>query len=190
MDRDIILAGERAYLDNLDAVRRPLEHQLFGGDFAAAILERGYLEPHELASIVRWKWYGAAIRVQSGNSPEIVERFTRAAIAHHDDPRLAVWILTYLHGVHVRMASAILAVLFPSDYTVMDARAFAALVSLGWTPDLGQVFCDQPAPADFLDRASVYEVYLYTCRVKAAEHGVSLRTLDRFLYTRGAGPDE
>ena len=27
----------------------------------------------------RWKWYGAATRVQSGNSPEIMERFTRAA---------------------------------------------------------------------------------------------------------------
>jgi len=190
MDHDTILAGERAYLDNLDEARRPLEERLFGGDFASAILERGCLQPHELASIARWKWYGAATRVQSGNSPEITERFTRAAIAHHDDPRLAVWILTYLYGVHVRMASAILAALFPNDYTVMDARAFSALESLGWTPDLAQVFGDQPAPADFLDRASVYEVYLRTCRAKASEYGVSLRTLDRFLYTRGTGPGE
>lgn len=190
MDRDIILAGERAYLDNLDDVRRPLEERLFGGDFASAILERGYVQPHELASIARWKWYRAATRVQSGNSPEVTERFTRAAIAHHDDPRLAVWILTYLYGVHVRMASAILAVLFPDEHTVMDARAFAALEALGWAPDLAQVFGDQPVPADFLDRASVYELYLNTCRAKASEFGVSLRTLDRFLYTRGTGPDE
>jgi len=48
--------------------------------------ERGYLQPHELASIARWKWYGAATRVQSGNSPEIVERFTRAP--RHLDPRV------------------------------------------------------------------------------------------------------
>lgn len=190
MDRDTILAGERHYLDNLDEARRSLEGRLFSSDFVSAILERGYLEPHELASIACWKWYGAATRVQAGNSPEITERFTRAAIAHHDDPRLAVWILTYLYGVHVRMASAILAVLFPDDYTVMDVRAFAALESLGWTPDLAQVFGDQPAPGDFLDRASVYEVYLGTCSARAAEFGVSLRTLDRFLYTRGTGPDE
>lgn len=72
----------------------------------------------------------------------------------------------------------------------MDARAFAALESLGWTPDLAQVFGDRPAPADFLDRASVYEVYLLTCRAKEAEFGVSLRTLDRFLHTRGTGADE
>ena len=190
MDRDTILEGERAYLDNLDEGRRPLEQQLFEGGFASAILERGYLQPHELASIARWKWYGAATRVQSGNSPEIMERFTRAAIAHHDDPRLAIWVLTYLYGVHVRMASAILAVLFPSDYTVMDARAFAALESLGWAPDLTQVFGDQPVPADFLDRASVYGAYLDTCAKLAAEFGVSLRTLDRFLSTHGSGSDE
>lgn len=110
--------------------------------------------------------------------------------SHHDDSRLAVWILTYLYGVHVRMASAFLAVLFSDDYTVMDARAFAALESLGWTPDLEQVFGDQPAPPDFLDRASVYEVYLQTCRAKASEFDVSLRTLDRFLYTRGTGAGE
>jgi len=190
MDRDTILSGERAYLDHLDDTRRPLEQQLFESDFASAILERGHLQPHELASIARWKWSGAATRVQSGNSPEITERFTRAAIAHRDDPRLAIWILTYLYGVHVRMASAILTVLFPNEYTVMDARAFTALETLGWTPDLAQVFGDQPAPADFLDRASVYECYLLTCRAKAAEFSVSLRTLDRFLYTRGIGADE
>lgn len=98
MDRDTILAGERTYLDNLDDARRPLEEQLFESGFASAILGRGYLQPHELTSIARWKWYGAATRVQSGNSPEIVERFTRAAIEHHDDPRLAIWILAYLYG--------------------------------------------------------------------------------------------
>lgn len=185
MDRDEILRGERQYLEGLDDRRRPIEDRLFSGDFAREALDRGYLLPAELADIAYWKWYGAAPRVRAGNSEDIVRRFTAAAIAHRDDPRLAAWILTYLYGVHARMASAIFAVLFPDGYTVMDIRAWSALEALGWAPDLGQVFGDQPVSDDFLDRCSVYEIYLDACRAKAAEFDVGLRTLDRFLYTRG-----
>jgi hypothetical protein len=185
MNRQDILAGERQYLEALDDKRRPLEERLFAGDFASTVLERGYLFSGELAEIAYWKWYGAATRVQAGNSDDVVRRFSTAAIVHSDDPRLAAWILRHLHGVHTRMASAILAVLFPDEYTVMDVRAWSALDALGWAPDLQQVFGDQPVKDDYLNRCSVYELYLEACRAKAAEFDVSLRALDRFLYTRG-----
>ena len=183
MDRERILAGEQAYLRALDDRRRPLEERLFGGDFAATVLRRGYLTLDELAEVAYWKWYGAGTRVRTHNTPEMVERFTAAAIAHHDDARLATWILTYLHGVHVRMASAVLATLFPEEHTVLDRRAWSALVALGWAPDLEELFGDR-VPADFLDRCVTYEAYRLACAQKAAEFGVSLRALDRFLYMR------
>ena len=185
MDRDTILEGEREYLDALDDKRRPLEDRLFGDGFRDEVLARGFLLPGELAEIAYWKWYGAAPTVQSANSPELIRRFSAAAISRHSDPRLAAWILKYLHGVNVRMASAVMAVLFPDEYTVMDVRAWSALEALGWRPDLEQVFGDQPVPGDFLDRCSVYEVYLDECRKRAAEYDVSLRSLDRFLYVQG-----
>jgi len=190
MERQDILAAELKYLEGLDDKRRPIEEGLFASGFASKVLDRGYLLPAELADIAYWKWYGAATRVKRGNSDEVVRRFSAAAIAHHDDPRLAAWILTYLYGVHTRMATAILAVLFPDEHTVMDVRAWSALEALGWAPDLKQVFDDRPAKDDFLNRCSVYELYLGVCRAKAAEFDVSLRTLDRFLYTRGTKSEE
>jgi len=185
MDRDTILKGERRYLETLDYRRRPLEERLFSNDFSSIILERGYLLPQELGDIAYWKWYGAATKVKIGNSPEIIERFTHAAITHHDDARMAAWLLSYLYGVHVRMASSILTVLFPGQHTVMDARAWSALEEVGWAPDLEQVFGDQAPPEDFLDRCATYEIYRDACAKKAAEFDVSLRTLDRFLYIQG-----
>lgn len=190
MNRESILEREQVYLESLDEKRRPLEDELFGPEFSAVVRDRGYLLPHELGKIAYWKWYGAAVRVQAGNSTEIVVRFTRAALAHHDDPRLAAWTLTYLHGVDVRMATAILAVLFPEEHTVMDIRSWDGLCRHGWTPDLAQVFGDAEPPDDFLNRCAVYELYLDTCRQKAGEFGVSLRTLDRFLYVTGEPPLE
>jgi hypothetical protein len=190
MDRSDILAAEEKYLGALDEKRRPIEDRLFASDFASRVLDRGHLLPSELAEIAYWKWYGAATRVQAGNSDEIVRRFSAAAIAHHDDPRLATWILKYLFGVDVRIATAILAVLFPDEHTVMDVRAWSALEALGWAPDLQQVFGDQSVKDDFLNRSSVYELYVEVCRAKAAEFDVNLRTLDRFLYMSGTKNEE
>ena len=181
MDRERIMAGEQTYVCVLDEGRRALEERLFGGEFAANVLQRGHLTLEELGEVASWKWNGAGVRVRAGNTPAMVERFTSAAIAHHDDARLATWILTYLYGVHVRMASAVLATLFPEEHTVLDRRVWGALAALGWAPDLEHVFGDR-VPADFLDRCATYDVYRLVCAQKAAEFGVSLRALDRFLY--------
>lgn len=190
MKREEILAGESQYIEELDNTRRLIEEHLFESDFASQVLKRGFLLPSELGEIAYWKWYGAAAHVRAGNGDDVVRRFTGAAIGYHDDPRLAAWILRHLYGVHTRMATAILAVLFPGEHTVMDIRAWSALEELGWTPDLEQVFGDQPVASDFLDRCSVYEVYLDVCRAKAAEFDVSLRALDRFLYARGTALED
>lgn len=190
MRREAILAGESRYLAGLNALGQEAESRLFSGELSVTALNRGYLLPDELADIARWRWPDEATRVQAANSNEVVRRFTAAAIAHRDDPRLATWVLTYLHGVHVRMASAVLAVLFPDEYAVMDSRTWSGLEAVGWTPDLGQVFGDQLASPDFLDRCSVYEIYLDVIREKSAKLGVTLRALERFLRDQGVAPDD
>lgn len=189
MDRETIVEGECQYFETLDEERRATERRIFGTGYGSTIVRRGYLLPKDLTTIASWKRPDAR-GVGSGNSEAIARRFSAAAIAHHSDPRLAIWILTHLWRVDVSAASALLTVLFPTEYATISTPAWAALESLEWQPDLEQVFGDQPVPEDFLDRCAVYEIYLDACRQRAAEYGVSLQTLARFLDTRAKVGDE
>jgi hypothetical protein len=79
--------------------------------------------------------------------------------------RASVAVLKGLHGVDVPVATAILTAIDQDRYTVIDVRA---LESLG-------VKIPFPTIDDYLE-------YLLYCKSKAAEWGVSLRTLDRALW--------
>ena len=73
----------------------------------------------------------------------------------------AVTALTALHGVGLKMASAILTAIDPDNYTMLDFRALQALgVADGSAVDL-------------------YISYVEACRRLAAAHGCSLRDFDR-----------
>ena len=96
-----------------------------------------------------------------------------------DDPRLAAQILCSLHGVQVRMASAILTVYNPDIYTVMDVRAWATLKRIG----LESVGLAEYSAADLeLNKVDMYHAYLSACRKLALQYNVNLRTLDRYLW--------
>ena len=155
---------------------------IFSDEFRCPILQRGYLLKDELIEIVGWK---APRRKTNAprNDPLLVEDVTRLAFAA-DDPRFAAWMLCYLEGVWVRMASAILTVYDPRKYTVMDVRAWATLErmglpKLGLSPDMDLNYCD------------TYGSYLSACKCLASRLGVSLRTLDRCLWAlNGELPEE
>ena len=96
---------------------------------------------------------------------EIADALDLAIRAKSD--RSAVAILVGLSGISVPIASAILTVLMPNRFTVID---FRALESLG-------------VRRTVTDRSiGFYLKYLNFCRSLAAERGVSLRELDRALW--------
>ena len=94
-----------------------------------AATARGYLRGSELQAICRWK-SPRAIRHIRDNSPKQVRAATRTALAtRSEQERLRA--LTRLKGVSVPMASAVLTLLNPRRYGVLDIRVWQLLHEVG-----------------------------------------------------------
>ena len=95
--------------------------------------DRGYLTRGELLAVCRWKSARAIHRV-AANDHHRVRATTRAAMAARTEgDRLDA--LVELHGVSVPMASAILTLLYPSRYGVIDIRVWQFLHGVGAVGD-------------------------------------------------------
>jgi hypothetical protein len=90
---------------------------------------RGYLTRAELEKVCRWK-SPRAIRLIRHNSVARVRAATRRALATRSE-RLRLEALRTLDGVSVPMASAILTLLDPRRYGVIDIRVWQLLYALG-----------------------------------------------------------
>jgi hypothetical protein len=94
-----------------------------------AAKRRGYLTQGELVAVCRWK-SARAIQHIRANTHHRVRAATLAALATRDEPaRLAA--LLQLKGVSVPMASAILTLLDPKRYGVIDIRVWQLLHEVG-----------------------------------------------------------
>jgi len=94
-----------------------------------AARERGYLTRSELQAVCRWK-SPRAIRHVNSNTPRQVRVATQVALATRSEQgRLRA--LTRLKGVSVPMASAVLTLLNPRRYGVIDIRVWQLLHEVG-----------------------------------------------------------
>lgn len=106
-----------------------------GAKTSALILElrvarrRGYLQPEELEAVCRWK-SSRAIRHIRANSPTAIRAATKTALSTRSE-RKRLEALTTLQGVSVPMASAVLMLLDPKRYGVIDIRVWELLHNLG-----------------------------------------------------------
>jgi hypothetical protein len=90
---------------------------------------RGYLTPTELEAICYWK-SPRAIRHIRSNSAEEIRAATRIALRTRSERR-RLDALTRLTGVSVPMASAVLTLLDPNRYGVIDIRVWQLLHRIG-----------------------------------------------------------
>jgi hypothetical protein len=90
---------------------------------------RGYLTRQELEKVCRWK-SARAIHLINRNSATRVRTATRRALATRSE-RLRLQALRTLDGVDVPMASAILMLLNPRRYGVIDIRVWQLLYAFG-----------------------------------------------------------
>lgn len=90
---------------------------------------RRYLTPGELEAVCRWK-SARAIRHIRANPPRKVRSATLQAFATRSE-RQRLEVLRTLKGVSVPMASAILTLLDPRRYGVIDIRVWQLLHKLG-----------------------------------------------------------
>lgn len=94
-----------------------------------------YLTLAELDPILQWKLGSQRGRTKkwwSLNTDQLVREITSLALnLHHDDSdyklELRIGILTSMRGIGVPVASAILALIYPDEYAVIDFRVWRQL---------------------------------------------------------------
>jgi hypothetical protein len=132
---------------------------------------RGYLTPAELEAVCRWKSARAIHHIRA-NTRAQVRAATRTALESRDEgERLAA--LLALKGVSVPMASALLTLLDPRRYGVLDIRVWQLLHGLG-------VVTRSPRGVGF--GLAQWQQFLATIRFVAARLGVTARAVELTLF--------
>jgi len=91
-----------------------------------------YLTYSEFDEILKWKLrsqYGRQQGARKANTEKIIQSVTGLALnIYHEDKdyemQLRIDILSSIRGVGVPVASAVLALIFPDDYSVIDFRVW------------------------------------------------------------------
>jgi hypothetical protein len=133
-----------------------------------------YLTASELDLVFRWKLgaqYGRNKAARASNTESGYQALTRAAFSVREpdidyEAELRLAILTSLRGVGVPVASAILALVEPERYCVIDFR--------GWRA----VFATQRRSFDI----RAYKQYLHAVRALAAPLGWSVQETDLAIW--------
>lgn len=135
----------------------------------------GTLSPYDFFAIVIWKSNRAKTKIKNGLSAmgKTVDELMRA-VGTTPEQVAKVDLLLAMPGIGLAMASAILTVCYPQEFTVLDYRVWETLKSLD-IPDL---------PRRISGTASEYVQYCRACKAYAQHMGVSLRDLDRVLWAK------
>lgn len=161
-----------------------LETYLFE-DVASKFKERGKLDAFDLFSIIIWKAERAKSKLakrliaKAGNLDLAAEQFT-TALFRPNTPMQRLIVARDDWGFYLPMASAILSVLWPEDFTIFDFRACEQLVSLG-----GADFSGIDNINSTKKLWPKYEEYREAVKRAVPQYG-TLRVKDRFLWGRSA----
>jgi endonuclease III len=157
------------------------------GSISTAIQSRGYqLTVEELLRISRWKLQSSRNDTNiKKNTSETVTQQTQAALEASTNTE-AIEALTELSGVGVPVASTILTVAKPSQYAIIDYRAFRGLV--GAKSDIIDS-TEYSEYAEFIEHfrryqksPESYEYYMNHVREIADTAGLSARQVDMALW--------
>ncbi len=132
---------------------------------------RRYLTRSELEAVCRWK-STRAIRYIKSNSDTLVQRATRRALTTRSE-RHRLEELRTLRGVSVPMASAILMLLNPTRYGVIDIRVWQLLHQLG-------AVAKKPKGVGF--NFNNWYQFLMIIRHFSKKFSVSARNVERTLF--------
>ena len=131
------------------------------------VRHRGHMTADDLRATAYWKCRGNRLASRlDENAPEDVEEITRVSFATTNE-RLRIGAMRALHGVDWPVASVILHFAFPDRYPILDVHVMHAI--------------DGPSERSFDSWTRVANF----CRNQAAKYGVTMRELDRALWTHG-----
>jgi hypothetical protein len=151
-----------------------LESYLF--DTVSRSFEReGTLSSYDFFAIVIWKANRTKTKIKEGLKASGNEvGALMQEVSRGETLKAKVEALTRVWGIGLAMASAILTVCYPEQFTILDTRAWKTLQGKP-VPDLPERF---PATSE------EYIQYCEACRKFAAERHLSLRNLDRALWAK------
>jgi hypothetical protein len=147
------------------AARFPASDESAAQRLGAAARTRGYYTRAEFLAVCAWKSPRSRPKVQA-NRPRAIRAATTVALSPASSEQARIEALLALQGVGVPTASTLLYMAFPADYPILDVRALHAL---GQKPR-------STYPTSY------WLSYLEACRALAAQHALSLRTLDKALW--------
>ena len=149
-----------------------LEDYLFD-EVRQRFVERHTLDSRDFFAIVIWKSNRSKTKVKAGLSEagKSVEELMRE-VSREPKPAEKVKALLDIKGIGIPIASAILAVCYPKNFTVLDYRAWESLQNL----PIDKHPCSNPY--DTLG----YLEYCEACKDLADQFGMSLRELDHALW--------
>jgi hypothetical protein len=124
----------------------------------------------DIERVYRWKSSRSVGHFLTNDAEHVVSTVRSALRAKVDAVALAR--VETLNGVKARTGSALLAIFRPDRYTVMDWRARQTLEAFGYLEDLQRA-----------SWTNVWPGYMSLCRDIASRTGVSLRELDRALWS-------
>ncbi len=134
-----------------------------------AASERGHMTRDDLIAVADWKWRGPRTRkLCAENTESEVVEITSSSFGAISE-RLRIGALLSLRGVQWPMASVILHFAYPDRYPILDVRAMKTV------------------GGSVLYNFERWNDYIYLCRMTAAKHGVSMRTLDKALWANDKG---
>ncbi|TCK25628.1 hypothetical protein [Pseudonocardia endophytica] len=159
---------DAAFIDRWSARYKPEWDAVVLDEIGPKVRRQGHYTDEDARDVVRWKSRRALGRLKL-NGPGDIEYVTRAAL--NGPPHLAHLLLGTLHGVATPVASSILMIFSPDEFTVIDRYAIRTLRAHGeWT-----------------DRKKwpQYPEYVGICEGLRERCGCTLRTLDRALWAWG-----
>ncbi|MCR4334462.1 MAG: hypothetical protein NUV47_01905 [Patescibacteria group bacterium] len=132
------------------------------------VKERGYFLFEEFFEVCMWK--SARQKQRYIENKDSVERISRNAFSEKDEKR-KMEVLCQLKGVNVPMASALLTIVCPESYAVIDIRCLEMLT------EMKHGIGNNPSIETWLK-------YLAKMREWAKENNVTPRELDMALYAK------
>lgn len=134
--------------------------------------ENHYLTKEEFLAIVVWKRKPSAKKiVDSMNETSISVDALTKSIFNASTPEEKLKILLSVKQIGIAIASAILTVCYPNDFTVVDYRALNSLKKL-------DISCSKRPTEQIED----YLEYVNVCKKESGERGFLLRDFDRMLW--------
>jgi hypothetical protein len=135
------------------------------------VKKRGYIKKSELELICRWKSARSIRHIERNNPGQIKNRTSKALKTRSE--KLKIELLTSLLGVSIPMASAILTLIDPKRYGVIDIRVWQLLHKM-------KTVSGKPCGVGF--SFNNWYQYLMIIRYFAKVYNVTARDIDRTLF--------